>query len=334
MNTMEDDSEQFSLRWNNFHTNMSSGFQELLEDKSLVDVTLACEGQYIQAHRAVLTVCSPYFKALFKVNPNNHPIIILKDVSFTDLKSILQFMYRGEVNVKQDDLNTFLKTAEVLKVKGLTGDDNKESTRNVSQLFQESQSPQMKRRKIVEAAKPSPPPPLPQPKEDSQPKIQFITIKQQNEEENEEYIDDDDDDNEQDFSAQDESLDLESQICLDSGGPMGIGMRSALDIEGSSSHSSMQGARAADNTAFINGEKSFVCGICNKAFVTNTRLSDHVKYVHVQNEPMICEYCNKTYKHYNSLRKHIWHAHRERKHSSAAAGEPAEMGKFAAGDDL
>ncbi|CAB3367337.1 Hypothetical predicted protein [Cloeon dipterum] len=241
MNTMEDDSEQFSLRWNNFHTNMSSGFQELLEDKSLVDVTLACEGQYIQAHRAVLTVCSPYFKALFKVNPNNHPIIILKDVSFIDLKSILQFMYRGEVNVKQDDLNTFLKTAEVLKVKGLTGDDNKESTRNVSQLFQESQSPQMKRRKIVEAAKPSPPPPLPQPKEDSQPKIQFITIKPQNEEENEAYIDDDDDDNEQDFSAQDESLDLESQICLDSGGPMGMGMRSALDIEGSSSHSSMQG---------------------------------------------------------------------------------------------
>jgi lipid II:glycine glycyltransferase (peptidoglycan interpeptide bridge formation enzyme) len=65
---MDDDGEQFSLRWNNFHTNLSSGFYELFEEKNLVDVTLACEGQYIQAHRAVLTVCSPYFKSLFKVS--------------------------------------------------------------------------------------------------------------------------------------------------------------------------------------------------------------------------------------------------------------------------
>ncbi|XP_065351859.1 protein tramtrack, beta isoform-like isoform X2 [Cloeon dipterum] len=308
MNTMEDDSEQFSLRWNNFHTNMSSGFQELLEDKSLVDVTLACEGQYIQAHRAVLTVCSPYFKALFKVNPNNHPIIILKDVSFTDLKSILQFMYRGEVNVKQDDLNTFLKTAEVLKVKGLTGDDNKESTRNVSQLFQESQSPQMKRRKIVEAAKPSPPPPLPQPKEDSQPKIQFITIKQQNEEENEEYIDDDDDDNEQDFSAQDESLDLESQICLDSGGPMGIGMRSALDIEGSSSHSSMQGPMRPSRP-HQEGDNA-CCDFCQKRFSSSANLYKHIMRVH-STQRHTCPACPKKFGALFDLNDHVRSKHPE-----------------------
>ncbi|CAB3367334.1 Hypothetical predicted protein [Cloeon dipterum] len=311
MNTMEDDSEQFSLRWNNFHTNMSSGFQELLEDKSLVDVTLACEGQYIQAHRAVLTVCSPYFKALFKVNPNNHPIIILKDVSFIDLKSILQFMYRGEVNVKQDDLNTFLKTAEVLKVKGLTGDDNKESTRNVSQLFQESQSPQMKRRKIVEAAKPSPPPPLPQPKEDSQPKIQFITIKPQNEEENEAYIDDDDDDNEQDFSAQDESLDLESQICLDSGGPMGMGMRSALDIEGSSSHSSMQVLPEVKQWRQPQPPQArHQCPHCPKVYTWRQTLLRHIADSHSESSgPVTCDLCGKQYKNKSSLISHCTSRH-------------------------
>lgn len=141
---MDDDAEQFSLRWNNFHNNLSCGFHELLEEKDLVDVTLACDGQYVQAHKIVLTVCSPYFKALFKVihnvhhilcimssnlcftlqvNPNTHPIVILKDVNFSDLQAILQFMYRGEVNVRQEDLTNFLKTAEVLKIKGLTGDD-------------------------------------------------------------------------------------------------------------------------------------------------------------------------------------------------------------------
>jgi hypothetical protein len=64
---MDDDAEQFSLRWNNFHNNLTCGFHELLEEKDLVDVTLACDGQYVQAHKIVLTVCSPYFKALFKV---------------------------------------------------------------------------------------------------------------------------------------------------------------------------------------------------------------------------------------------------------------------------
>jgi len=53
-------------------------------------------------------------------NPSKHPIIILKDVPFTHLQSILEFMYAGEVNVPQDNLPAFLKTAERLKVKGLT----------------------------------------------------------------------------------------------------------------------------------------------------------------------------------------------------------------------
>jgi C2H2-type zinc finger len=77
-------------------------------------------------------------------------------------------------------------------------------------------------------------------------------------------------------------------------------------------HTDFAGTWAGDNTTLINGEKTYICGICNKAFVTNTRLSDHVKYVHLHSEPMVCEFCNKTYKHYNSLRKHIWHAHRNR----------------------
>ena len=62
---------------------------------------------------------SPYFKSLLEENPAKHPIIILKDVPFTHLSAILEFMYAGEVNVAQDQLPAFLKTAERLKVKGL-----------------------------------------------------------------------------------------------------------------------------------------------------------------------------------------------------------------------
>jgi len=55
----------------------------------------------------------------FQENPSKHPIIILKDVPFSHLQAILEFMYAGEVNVSQEQLPAFLKTAERLKVKGL-----------------------------------------------------------------------------------------------------------------------------------------------------------------------------------------------------------------------
>jgi hypothetical protein len=50
--------------------------------------------------------------------------VILKDVGHKELVAILQFMYQGEVNVRQEELSAFLKTAEMLQIKGLTGDDS------------------------------------------------------------------------------------------------------------------------------------------------------------------------------------------------------------------
>merc|ERR1711881_178088 len=113
------DQQQFCLRWNDFQTNMVSSFKHLRDEKSFTDVTLACDGQTCKAHKMVLSACSPYFKALLEENPAKHPIIILKDVPFQHLTAILEFMYAGEVNVAQDQLPAFLKTAERLKVKGL-----------------------------------------------------------------------------------------------------------------------------------------------------------------------------------------------------------------------
>ncbi|XP_063228003.1 modifier of mdg4-like isoform X23 [Bacillus rossius redtenbacheri] len=133
--------EQFSLRWNNFHSNLSSGFHAFLQGEDLVDVTLAAGGKFLQAHKLVLSVCSPYFKELFKVNPCKHPIVILKDVGHKELEDILEFMYRGEVNVRQDDLTEFLKTAEMLQVKGLTGDESNSDQQGSSQVPPPSPAP-------------------------------------------------------------------------------------------------------------------------------------------------------------------------------------------------
>lgn len=60
-----------------------------------------------------------YLQSLFASNPCQHPIVILKDVHFNDLKTMVDFMYYGEVNVSQEQLPHILKTAEMLKIKGL-----------------------------------------------------------------------------------------------------------------------------------------------------------------------------------------------------------------------
>jgi len=113
-------SQRFCLRWNNHQSNLLSVFDQLLHDEAFVDVTLAVEGQFLRAHKMVLSACSPYFQSLFVGHPDRHPIVILKDVPYADMKSLLDFMYRGEVSVDQERLTAFLKVAESLRIKGLT----------------------------------------------------------------------------------------------------------------------------------------------------------------------------------------------------------------------
>ncbi|XP_036670272.2 protein bric-a-brac 2 isoform X1 [Drosophila suzukii] len=113
------DNQQFCLRWNNYQSNLTNVFDELLQSESFVDVTLSCEGHSIKAHKMVLSACSPYFQALFYDNPCQHPIIIMRDVNWSDLKALVEFMYKGEINVCQDQINPLLKVAETLKIRGL-----------------------------------------------------------------------------------------------------------------------------------------------------------------------------------------------------------------------
>merc|ERR1711923_487480 len=113
--------DQFCLKWNNYQLSLTSAFKHLLEEEDFVDVTLSAEGQNLKAHKVVLSACSSYFRDLLRgISLWQHPVLVLRDVQFLELKSILEFVYLGEVNVEQDRLEDFLKTAELLRIKGLT----------------------------------------------------------------------------------------------------------------------------------------------------------------------------------------------------------------------
>ncbi|XP_044270678.1 longitudinals lacking protein, isoforms H/M/V isoform X48 [Tribolium madens] len=155
---MEDD-QQFCLRWNNHQSTLVAVFDTLLENGTLVDCTLAAEGKCLNAHKVVLSACSPFFESLLSRHYDKHPILILKDVKFQELKAMMDYMYRGEVNISQDQLGALLKAAESLQIKGLS--DNRKGGET--------------------DRKPAPPPaPSKSPQPTSLPKVQGLTIEQRN----------------------------------------------------------------------------------------------------------------------------------------------------------
>ena len=90
-------SEKFCLRWNDFETNISSAFQEIREEKEFFDVTIVTEDHQVEAHRVILSACSPFFRQILNRAHHHHPLLYLKGVRFDDLSAVLNFMYHGEV---------------------------------------------------------------------------------------------------------------------------------------------------------------------------------------------------------------------------------------------
>jgi len=126
---MTGNSEHFCLRWNDFESNISQAFREIRDEKDFFDVTLACEDEQVQAHKVILSACSPFFRTILRRNRHDHPLLYLKGVKYAEIISILNFMYHGEVNVAQDELNSFLAVAEELRVKGLTQNTTQERSK-------------------------------------------------------------------------------------------------------------------------------------------------------------------------------------------------------------
>ena len=124
--------EKFTLKWNDFQDNISSSFSNLRDNTNLSDVTLISEdGQYMEAHKIILSASSPFFMNILNTSKHPNPLIYLKGFKAKNLQSILDFMYHGVAEIYQENLDGFLAVAEELQLRGLTGDKGEEHKNKV-----------------------------------------------------------------------------------------------------------------------------------------------------------------------------------------------------------
>ena len=121
--------EKFCLRWNDFQSNVSSSFDTLRKDKDFCDVSLVSEdGTHFESHKVILSSCSPVLKNILKKSKTGQdPFIFLNGIGSLELGFILDYIYRGEVKLFQDQIEKFLDSAQILKIDGLNSEGCEEA---------------------------------------------------------------------------------------------------------------------------------------------------------------------------------------------------------------
>ena len=120
----------YHLEYNKFENNTKVTWQKLQSDKDFCDVTLACDGKQIHAHKIILSSSSPILKNILKQIPNPNPTIFLEGVRYKDLQNLLRYIYQGEVKIASEDLCNFREVADDLKIRSLSKESEKFSNSN------------------------------------------------------------------------------------------------------------------------------------------------------------------------------------------------------------
>jgi len=124
----------FYLKWNDFHANMSSSLQGLRLGNDFFDVTLACDDAEIKAHKVVLASSSEFLKRVLQRSSSPHPWLYFKGIKGSAMNAIVEFLYTGEADVCQEDLDSFMVNAKELEVKGLSINQSQENLLPSSQI--------------------------------------------------------------------------------------------------------------------------------------------------------------------------------------------------------
>ena len=112
--------EKISLTWQTFSDHLKGMMKELMKNDDFADVTLVTEDRkHIKAHKNILSVHSPVFKDIMKLDQSAKTIIYLKSINFSEMQSIMQFLYLGEARLDEERVKEFLDVAKSLEIKEL-----------------------------------------------------------------------------------------------------------------------------------------------------------------------------------------------------------------------
>ena len=125
--------EKYSLMWQTYSAHLKNMMEQLMKNEDFADVTLVTnDKKQIKAHKNILSACSPVFQDILKFENNAISTVFLKDINYSELESIIQFIYLGEATFFQEHMNEFLNASRSLEIKGLSNADTKTEKNNVN----------------------------------------------------------------------------------------------------------------------------------------------------------------------------------------------------------
>ena len=134
-------SEKFALKWNDYQANWQKSLSHLRKDTDFADVILISDDKVkFSAHKVLLSSCSNIFNCILKETNNTNPLLYLGGISSINIGLILDYIYNGEVNLFQEQLDSFLESAQKLEIEGLIGQKGMaDETRYENKVYQEEE---------------------------------------------------------------------------------------------------------------------------------------------------------------------------------------------------
>ena len=114
------DHKKCSLTWHSYSDHLKSMMKEFIMNEDFSDVTLVTEDKKkIKANISILSACSPVFKDILKKEKKSNQIVYLRGVQFTEMESIIHFIYLGEATIYEERMDEFRAVAKSLEIEEL-----------------------------------------------------------------------------------------------------------------------------------------------------------------------------------------------------------------------
>ncbi|XP_071533233.1 uncharacterized protein [Panulirus ornatus] len=265
---------QLHLRWHSHATTFTSMLSELHHGRAYTDVSLVCDGGIVRAHRAVLSLCSPYLAIVLGACPDTDAPLLLPEVPVQDILYLVSFIYRGQVDVHQQHIASFLRTAKHLHVLGLEEGDRLVDSPSKSDASSSTSGSEA-------GDEPSTP--------------QFVNGNNNNNENDDDEADEDDeeDDEEDDMSERIDIIKHELNVKEEPPETSEVSADVTSDGRIDLNYYLQQAIQSA----------SMPCPLCKKEFKSQSGLRDHIR-LHTGERPFECEFCQMNFARASHLKRH------------------------------